>query len=216
MRCHKLGYVRSLRVTQSVPRAVDILIVALLAPLAFPVCIMLCALVALDVGRPIFFRQMRPGFKGSIFAIYKFRTMTDARDDAGVLLPDSQRLTTFGRILRTTSLDELPSLLNLIRGEIRLVGPRPLLVEYLELYTSEQMRRHDVPPGITGWAQIMGRNRLTWDEKFSLDLWYVDNRSFSLDVKILLLTVWRVISRNGISADGEATMSRFKGSGKLK
>ncbi|OYU01565.1 MAG: sugar transferase [Sphingomonadaceae bacterium PASS1] len=198
------------------PRAVDILIVALLAPLVFPLCVILCALVAFDVGRPIFFRQLRPGFKGSIFAIYKFRTMTDACDGAGVPLPDGQRLTRFGKLMRATSLDELPSLLNLVRGEIRLVGPRPLLVEYLELYTSEQMRRHDVPPGITGWAQVMGRNKLTWDEKFSLDLWYVDNRSFSLDVKILVLTIWRVISRNGISADGEVTMSRFKGSGELK
>ena len=198
------------------PRVVELLIVAFIAPFVVAIFVLLCAFVALDVGRPIFFRQLRPGYKGAIFAIYKFRTMTDACDNAGVPLPDAQRLTTFGKVLRASSLDELPSLLNLIRGEIRLVGPRPLLVEYLELYTPEQMRRHDVAPGITGWAQIMGRNNLTWDEKFGLDLWYVDNRSFLLDLKILFLTIWRVISRHGISAEGEATMPRFKGSGELR
>lgn len=194
------------------PRFFDLLILALLLPFVLPVFLLVSLLVAIDVGRPVFFTQRRPGLKSAIFQIYKFRTMTNECDASGVSLPDSNRLTAFGKLLRASSLDELPSLLNLAKGEIRLVGPRPLLVEYLPLYTAEQMRRHDVAPGITGWAQIMGRNSLTWDEKFALDLWYIENRNLWLDVKILFLTAWRVITRHGISADGEATMPRFKGS----
>lgn len=194
------------------PRFFDLLILTLLLPVVVPVFLLISLLVATNFGKPVFFTQQRPGLNGVIFRIYKFRTMTNARDPSGNLLPDSKRLTAFGKLLRASSLDELPSLLNLAKGEIRLVGPRPLLVEYLPLYTAEQMRRHDVAPGITGWAQIMGRNSLTWDEKFALDLWYIENRSLWLDMKILFLTVWRVITRHGISADGEATMPRFKGS----
>ena len=198
------------------PRFFDLLILALLLPVMLPIFLLVSLWVAIDIGRPIFFTQRRPGLKGAIFRIYKFRTMTNECDASGVYLPDAQRLTAFGKLLRASSLDELPSLLNLAKGEIRLVGPRPLLVEYLPLYTAEQMRRHDVAPGITGWAQIMGRNSLTWDEKFALDLWYIENRSFWLDVKILLMTVWRVMSRHGISADGEATMPRFTGKREAK
>ena len=194
------------------PRFFDLLILTLLLPVVVPVFLLISLLVATNFGKPVFFTQQRPGLNGVIFRIYKFRTMTNARDPSGNLLPDSKRLTAFGKLLRASSLDEMPSLLNLAKGEIRLVGPRPLLVEYLPLYTAEQMRRHDVAPGITGWAQIMGRNSLTWDEKFALDLWYIENRSLWLDMKILFLTVWRVITRHGISADGEATMPRFKGS----
>ena len=195
----------------TMPRIFDLLILTLLLPVVVPVFLLVSLLVSINFGKPFLFTQQRPGLNGIIFRIYKFRTMTNARDLSGNLLPDAQRLTAFGKLLRASSLDELPSLFNLAKGEIRLVGPRPLLVEYLVLYTPEQKRRHDVAPGITGWAQIMGRNSLTWDEKFALDLWYIEHRSFWLDVKILFMTVWRVMSRHGISADGEATMPRFTG-----
>lgn len=163
------------------------------------------------LGSPVFFRQTRPGLHGKPFEMVKFRTMTDARGPDGALLPDAERLTAFGRFLRSSSLDELPELWNVIKGDMSLVGPRPLLVEYLPLYSPEQARRHEVRPGITGWAQVNGRNALSWDEKFKLDIWYVDHRSLWLDIKILWLTVKKVLVREGISASGEATMSKFTG-----
>lgn len=164
------------------------------------------------MGAPVFFHQVRPGVRGQPFRMLKFRTMSDARGPDGHLLPDAERLTPLGRFLRSSSLDELPELWNVLRGDMSLVGPRPLLMEYVPLYTPEQARRHEVRPGITGWAQVNGRNALSWEAKFALDVWYVDNQSFWLDLKILWLTVWRVLKRDGISADGEATMPRFRGS----
>ncbi|WP_447741417.1 sugar transferase [Variovorax boronicumulans] len=164
------------------------------------------------LGSPAFFRQTRPGMHGRPFNMVKFRTMTDARGADGELLSDADRLTPFGRFLRASSLDELPELWNVLKGDMSLVGPRPLLMDYLPLYSAEQSRRHEVRPGITGWAQINGRNALSWDEKFKLDVWYVDNRSLWLDIKILWLTVRKVLMRDGISAAGEATMPRFVGS----
>ena len=169
-------------------------------------------LVMIKLGRPVFFRQKRPGTHGVPFLLYKFRTMIDASDENGVLLPDAHRLTTLGRFLRSTSLDELPELWNVLKGEMSLVGPRPLLMEYLPLYSQEQARRHEVRPGITGWAQVNGRNAISWDEKFELDIWYVDNRSLWLDLKIIGLTLWTVLTRKGISSSGKATMSKFMGS----
>ena len=163
------------------------------------------------LGSPVFFRQTRPGLHGKPFIMVKFRTMTDARDASGALLPDAQRLTHFGRFLRASSLDELPELWNVLRGEMSLVGPRPLLMQYLPLYSPEQARRHEVRPGITGWAQVNGRNAISWADKFALDVWYVDNRSLFLDIRILWLTVRKVLVRDGISATGEATMPRFEG-----
>jgi lipopolysaccharide/colanic/teichoic acid biosynthesis glycosyltransferase len=171
----------------------------------------LACLIHRKLGRPVFFYQKRIGLRGQSFTMVKFRTMTDERDADGNLLPDEERLTPFGRFLRATSLDELPELLNVLRGDMSLVGPRPLLLEYLPLYTPEQARRHNVRPGITGWAQIKGRNSISWEDKFNLDVWYVDNRNLWLDVKILLLTAHKVLSRDGISATGEATMPRFTG-----
>jgi lipopolysaccharide/colanic/teichoic acid biosynthesis glycosyltransferase len=164
------------------------------------------------LGSPVFFRQTRPGLQGRPFNMVKFRTMIDARDPSGQLLPDADRLTAFGRFLRASSLDELPELWNVLKGDMSLVGPRPLLMEYLPLFSSEQSRRHEVRPGITGWAQVNGRNALTWEEKFQLDVWYVDNQSFWLDLKILFLTVKTVLTREGIGARGEVTMPRFTGS----
>lgn len=176
-----------------------------------PVVITVALLVRTRLGAPILFSQIRPGVNGKPFRMYKFRTMTDARDAAGNLLPDGERLTPFGRWLRASSLDELPELINVLKGEMSLVGPRPLLMDYLPLYSPEQARRHDVKPGITGWAQINGRNAISWNEKFVLDTWYVDHQSLWLDIKILALTVRRVLRREGISAAGEATMPRFEG-----
>ena len=163
------------------------------------------------LGSPVFFCQTRPGLNGKPFKMVKFRTMTDARGPDGQLLPDADRLTSFGRFLRASSLDELPELWNVLKGDMSLVGPRPLLVEYLPLYSPEQARRHEMRPGITGWAQVNGRNALSWDDKFKLDVWYVDHRSMWLDIKILWLTVRKVLVREGISAAGEATMTRFTG-----
>jgi lipopolysaccharide/colanic/teichoic acid biosynthesis glycosyltransferase len=163
------------------------------------------------LGRPVLFTQVRPGLHGMPFRMVKFRTMTDERGPDGALLPDAQRLTPFGRFLRASSLDELPELWNVLRGEMSLVGPRPLLMEYLPLYSPEQARRHEVRPGITGWAQVNGRNAISWADKFALDVWYVDHRSLWLDVRILWLTVRKVLVRDGISAAGEATMPRFEG-----
>ena len=168
-------------------------------------------LVRNKLGSPVFFRQTRPGLHGKSFEMVKFRTMTDERGPDGLLLPDAVRLTSFGRFLRSTSLDELPELWNVIKGEMSLVGPRPLLMEYLPLYTSEQARRHEVRPGITGWAQVNGRNGISWEDKFMLDVWYVDNRRLWLDIKILWLTVRKVLVRDGINAPGDATMPVFKG-----
>ena len=195
-------------------RAMDVVLVScallvLVLPLAG-----LAWLVRVRLGSPVLFRQERPGMHGQPFQMVKFRTMTDARDLDGQLLPDADRLTAFGRFLRSSSLDELPGFWNVLKGDMSLVGPRPLLMEYLPLYSPEQARRHEVRPGITGWAQINGRNALSWDEKFKLDVWYVDNRSLWLDIKILWLTVRKVLVRDGISAAGEATMPRFVGSQK--
>lgn len=184
-------------------------LVALLL-LALPL-LALTLLVAAKLGRPAFFRQVRPGLQGQPFEMVKFRTMTDARGPDGELLPDALRLTPFGRFLRATSLDELPELWNVLKGDMSLVGPRPLLMEYLPLYSPEQARRHEVRPGITGWAQVNGRNAIGWEDKFTLDVWYVDHRSLWLDFKILWLTVKKVLVREGISAAGEATMPTFKG-----
>lgn len=183
----------------------------LLLPLA-----LLAWLVRHKLGSPILFTQMRPGLHGKPFRMVKFRTMTDARDASGALLPDAQRLTPFGRFLRSSSLDELPELWNVLRGEMSLVGPRPLLMEYLPLYSPEQARRHEVRPGITGWAQVNGRNAISWEAKFNLDVWYVDNQSLWLDIKVLWLTVKKVVVRDGISGAGEATMSAFTGSPVIK
>jgi lipopolysaccharide/colanic/teichoic acid biosynthesis glycosyltransferase len=166
----------------------------------------------ITMGSPVFFRQTRPGLGGKPFRIYKMRTMTDARDARGQLLPDAVRLTRLGRIMRSTSIDELPQLLNVLRGELSLVGPRPLLMEYLPLYSPEQARRHDVLPGITGWAQIHGRNALSWEEKFALDVWYVDHWSLALDLRILAQTALTVLRRDGISREGHASMPNFRGS----
>lgn len=174
--------------------------------------VLLMWLVRRKLGRPVFFRQTRPGLHGKTFEMLKFRTMTDERDSDGQLLADADRLTSFGRFLRATSLDELPELWNVLKGDMSLVGPRPLLMEYLPLYTPEQARRHEVLPGITGWAQVNGRNAISWEEKFALDVWYVDNRTFWLDIKILWLTIKKVLVRDGISASGEATMPKFQGS----
>lgn len=163
------------------------------------------------LGSPVLFRQVRPGLYGKPFEMIKFRTMRDAVDTAGNPLPDSERMTPFGSFLRSSSLDELPELWNVLKGDMSLVGPRPLLMEYLPLYSPEQFRRHEVRPGVTGWAQINGRNALSWDEKFKLDIWYVDNRSFWLDLKIIFLTIKKVMVRDGINADGEVTMAKFTG-----
>ena len=173
--------------------------------------LVLAFLVFINLGRPVFFRQLRPGIGGLPFRMVKFRTMSSDIGTDGQPLPDAVRLTPFGRLLRVTSLDELPELWNVLKGEMSLVGPRPLLMEYLPLYDSEQARRHEVRPGITGWAQVNGRNAISWEEKFKLDVWYVDNRSFWLDIKILWMTVKKVLVRDGISAEGEATMTKFKG-----
>ncbi|HHW40486.1 MAG TPA: sugar transferase [Syntrophomonadaceae bacterium] len=179
-----------------------------------PLMLIIAILVLVSMGAPVLFRQVRPGLHGKPFVLYKFRTMRDAFDGDGKPLPDDRRLTPLGRFLRNTSLDELPELYNVLKGEMSLVGPRPLLMEYLDRYTPEQARRHEVKPGITGWAQVHGRNALSWEEKFRLDVWYVNHRSLWLDIKILLLTLWKVLRREGISHSGHATMPEFKGSGK--
>lgn len=177
-----------------------------------PVLAVVAILVRFKLGSPVLFRQVRPGLHGQPFEMMKFRTMLDAVDDDGNPLPDDVRLTPFGKMLRSTSLDELPGLLNVLRGDMSLVGPRPLLAEYLPLYSVEQARRHLVRPGLTGWAQVNGRNLLAWDAKFMLDTWYVDHHSFALDLRILWLTVRKVLQRDGISADGQTTMHPFTGS----
>jgi len=193
-------------------RLFDLVFSLVLVILLLPLLALLAILVYVDLGSPALFRQQRPGLLGKPFTFYKFRTMNKGTDEDGRLLPDEVRLSTFGKFLRKTSLDELPQLFNVIRGDMSLVGPRPLLMEYLDLYTDEQMRRHAVKPGITGWAQVNGRNAITWEEKFRLDLWYVDNRSLFLDLRIILLTVIRIIRKEGISQEGMATAEKFKGS----
>lgn len=194
-----------------VKRCVDIVCSGLGLVVTFPILVVLALLIGIQMGRPIIFKQLRPGLKGKPFYMCKFRTMTDEKDEHGNLLPDEQRLTRLGKFLRNTSLDELPELFNVLKGDMSLVGPRPLLIQYLDRYTSEQARRHEVKPGITGWAQVNGRNAITWEEKFALDVWYVDNRSFWLDMRILAMTVVKVFRREGISAAGEATMPEFMG-----
>jgi lipopolysaccharide/colanic/teichoic acid biosynthesis glycosyltransferase len=174
--------------------------------------LVIAATIRLSMGSPVLFRQQRPGLRGKPFYLLKFRTMTDRRNDRGELLPDAQRLTRLGQILRSTSLDELPELLNVLKGQMSLVGPRPLLMEYLDRYTPKQMRRHEVKPGITGWAQVNGRNDLTWEHKFELDVWYVDHQSLWLDVRIVALTLRQVLKREGISRQGYATAPKFTGS----
>ncbi|MCJ7724034.1 MAG: sugar transferase [Anaerolineales bacterium] len=178
-----------------------------------PILLVLVVCVRVFHGSPVLFRQKRPGYQGIPFITYKFRTMTEARDPTGNFLPDSDRLTPLGRFLRTNSLDELPELFNVLRGEMSLVGPRPLLLQYLARYSPEQMRRHDVYPGMTGWAQVNGRNALDWASRLSLDVWYVDHWSFWLDIKILLLTLWKVLKREGINQPGQATVEEFMGNG---
>lgn len=194
-------------------RTVDLAGALLGLVVAAPALLVVALLIRLQMGPPVLFRQARPGWHGKPFVMFKFRTMTDRRDADGRLLPDAQRLTPLGRFLRRTSLDELPELLNVLRGEMSLVGPRPLLMEYLDRYTPEQARRHDVRPGITGWAQVNGRNALTWEEKFRLDVWYVDHWHLWLDLKILWLTLVKVARREGISAGGHSTMPVFTGTG---
>lgn len=190
--------------------AVSLVGLVLLSPLLFVVAV----LVRMTMGRPVLFRQVRPGLRGKPFTMYKFRTMLDTRGPDGAPLPDEQRLTRFGRFLRSTSLDELPELVNVLKGEMSLVGPRPLLMEYLDRYTPEQARRHEVKPGITGWAQVMGRNALSWEEKFKLDVWYVDHWTLWLDLKIMVMTLVKVFKREGISSAGHATMPVFMGGGR--
>jgi sugar transferase EpsL len=192
-------------------RVFDLLLASLVSLIFAPIIMVLVLLVRFKLGSPVFFKQQRPGLFGQPFFIYKFRTMNDHKNAKGELLPDAERLTSFGKWLRSTSLDELPSLWNVLKGEMSLVGSRPLLMEYLPLYNAEQARRHELKPGITGWAQVNGRNAISWDEKFKLDVWYVDNQSFYLDVKIILLTIKKVFLRDGVNAKGEATMPKFTG-----
>jgi len=196
-----------------VKRFLDVLVGGTALALLSPVIALTAVAVAVCLGRPVLFRQVRPGLYGRPFTLLKFRTMTDARGSDGALLADGQRLTRFGAALRRSSLDELLQLWNVLRGDMSLVGPRPLLMEYLPLYNAQQARRHEVRPGITGWAQVQGRNALSWDERFALDLWYVENRSLLLDLRILALTAGRVLSRRGVSQQGHATVEYFRGNG---
>lgn len=193
-------------------RSLDIVLVLVSLPATLPLALTVAVVVRIKLGSPVLFRQTRPGLLGRPFQMFKFRSMTTACDAAGSLLPDSERLTGFGRWLRATSLDELPEIWNVLKGEMSLVGPRPLLMHYLPRYSAEQARRHDIRPGITGWSQIRGRNAIGWDEKLALDVWYVRHQSFLLDVRILAKTVFRVLRRDGVSAPGSATMPEFMGS----
>lgn len=195
-----------------VKRLMDLLLTVPGLILVSPILIIVAILVRWRLGSPVLFRQTRPGYRSQRFDVYKFRTMVDSRDEHGKLLPDKQRLSKLGQFLRSFSLDELPEFFNVLRGEMSLVGPRPLLIQYLERYSPEQARRHDVLPGITGWAQVNGRNALTWEDKFGYDVWYVDHWSFGLDLKILGITLWKVLTREGISQPGHATAEEFIGS----
>ena len=194
-----------------IKRAIDILGSFLGGLLIFPILIIIAILIRVKLGSPIFFTQDRVGKDGKVFKIVKFRTMLEAYDKFGEALSDKKRVTSFGNFLRSTSLDELPELINVLKGDMSLVGPRPLLVEYIDLYSKEQFRRHEVRPGMTGWAQVNGRNNLNWDEKFKMDVEYVDNVNLLLDIKILFLTIFKVLKRDGISKDGHVTMDKFKG-----
>ena len=192
-------------------RAFDLVASLALLVLLSPLMLVVALMVRVKLGSPVLFRQERPGLGGGIFTMYKFRTMTDERDEEGDLLPDAKRLPPFGQMLRSTSIDELPELFNVVRGQISLMGPRPLLTQYLERYSPEQARRHEVRPGITGWAQVNGRNAISWEEKFACDVWYVDNISFALDMKIIFKTIAKILAREGISQEGQATMEEFLG-----
>ena len=192
-------------------RAFDLLFSALVLVFLLPILGLLAIVVYFRLGSPILFAQERPGYGGKPFTIYKFRTLKDSRDNSGNLLPDAERIDRFGSLLRSTSLDELPELWNVLMGDMSIVGPRPLLMEYLPLYSEQQARRHEVRPGITGWAQVRGRNSLGWDEKFQLDVWYVDNRTFILDLKIIWETIFTVLGRQGVTQEGHVTMERFRG-----
>ena len=192
----------------SLDKIISLVSLVLLSPILF----FISGTIYFKMGTPIIIKHQRPGLHGKQFTFYKFRTMTNTKNSEGDLLPDKNRLTPLGSFLRKTSLDELPSLWNVLKGDMSLVGPRPLLMEYLPLYSKEQMRRHEVKPGITGWAQINGRNTISWEEKFELDVWYVDNQSFWLDMKIIVLTIWKVLKREGVSHKEFATMPKFKGS----
>jgi len=200
---------------QGIPLRKRLFDLALTVPgmiLISPLLLIIAGLSWLLQGRPVLFRQLRPGYRAAPFTLYKFRTMTESGTQEGDSGSDAERLTPFGRLLRSFSLDELPELINVLRGEMSLVGPRPLLMQYLERYTPEQARRHEVLPGITGWTQVNGRNAISWEQKFRLDVWYVDNWSLGLDLRILLLTIWKVLRREGISQPGQATAEEFKGS----
>ena len=200
---------------RALKRLIDMVVAALALIVLSPLIAIVALLVRAKLGSPILFRQVRPGLKGRPFTMVKFRTMLDDRDESGARRPDSERLTGFGRWLRSSSLDELPELWNVLKGDMSLVGPRPLLMQYLPLYSAEQARRHNVPPGITGWAQINGRNAISWDQKFALDVWYVDNWNLVLDAKILAASLKSVFSKHGISAEGEATMPEFTGNNEI-
>lgn len=192
-------------------RTFDIIISALLIVIFSPIMLILCYKISKNLGKPLLFKQKRPGLNNVVFEIIKFRSMKDSTDAQGQQLSDEQRLTSFGKKLRSTSLDELPGLWNVLKGDMSLVGPRPLLVEYLPLYNAVQAKRHTVRPGVTGWAQVNGRNAISWQQKFELDVWYVDNQSFWLDIKIIFLTVKKVFAQSDISAEGEVTMTKFTG-----
>lgn len=197
----------------AVKRLIDVVAAAVALLVLSPLLAVVAVLIRLVIGSPVLFRQMRPGFRAKPFPVVKFRTMTNAVDAEGSVLPDEQRMAWLGRLLRTTSVDELPQLWNVLRGDMSLVGPRPLLMQYIPRYTPEQARRHDVMPGITGWAQVNGRNAVSWNEKFRLDLWYVDQWSLGLDARILIATARRVLTRHGVSSPGSATMTEFMGGG---
>ncbi|XPF93370.1 sugar transferase [Colwellia sp. RE-S-Sl-9] len=194
-----------------IKRAMDIIISLITLSLLFPVILFTAVILFSLKCRPVLFKQPRPGLNNQVFNMYKFRSMNDMTDSSGELLPDSERLTPFGKLIRNTSIDELPGLWSVLKGDMSIVGPRPLLVEYLPLYTTEQARRHNVKPGITGWAQVNGRNTLSWEEKFAFDVWYVDNRTLWLDIKIIFMTIKKVFAQADINASGEATMTKFKG-----
>jgi len=194
-----------------IKRLIDIIGSLIGLTISSPLIIIISIIIYLTMGKPIFFRQVRPGLNGKPFVIYKFRTMLDLRDENGNLLPDEKRITTIGKFLRSTTLDELPEFWNVLKGDMSLVGPRPLLMEYLDRYTSEQARRHEVKPGMTGWAQINGRNAISWEEKFKFDVWYVDNWNILLDLKIIFLTILKVLKREGINQPGKATVDYFRG-----
>jgi len=195
-----------------IKRVIDVSLSVIVIMIVWPLLIAIYVVLRIKLGRPVMLRQKRPGFMGRPFNICKFRTMTDQRDVNGKLLPDEERITPIGRFIRSYSLDELPEVFNVLRGEMSFVGPRPLIMQYLDRYTAEQARRHEVMPGITGWVQVKGRNSLTWEEKFALDVWYVDHQSFMLDIRILFMTIWKVLRREGISQEGYVAAEEFMGS----